>query len=191
MLNEDEIIKYLKANLKPARFTHSIGVMKKAIELAEIYSVDLLNAKFAGLLHDIAKNMTNEELISYCKRNNIDLDPLKLESPGMLHAEVGADLAKKKFNANDEIVQAICYHTLAHENMSDLDKILYISDLIEDGRDLEGLTPIRDMSKIDLDKTLVMSLEYCIENVKERGKSIHPQSKKALEAAKERTKDKV
>jgi len=184
MLDEDKIIDYLKANLKEQRFVHSIGVMNMAIKLAKIYNVDENNAKFAGLLHDIAKNMGNTELINYCKDNKIALDEVKLASPGMLHAEVGADIAKNKFGANDEIVQAIEYHTLASEKMSDLDKIIYISDLIEEGIELPGLEPIREMAYKDLDRAFVLSLEYCIDNVKERGKTIHVQSQKALEVAK-------
>lgn len=189
MLNEQEIIDYLKKNLKEARFTHSIGVMNMAVKLAKLYNVDVVNAKFAGLLHDVAKNMTNFELISYSKENNISLDELKISSPGMLHAEVGADIAKKRFGANNEIVQAIKYHTLGSENMTDLDKIIYIADLIEEGRELEGLEPIREVAYKDLDEALVLSLKYCIDNVKQRGKDTHPQSKRALEAAEKRTKD--
>ena len=186
MLDEDKIKDYLRQNLKESRYIHSIGVMDMAIKLAKIHGVDENNAKFAGLLHDIAKNMANSELINYCKENNIELDEMKLTSPGMLHAEVGADIAKKIFGANDEIVQAIKYHTLANEVMEDLDKIIYIADLIEEGRELIGLEPIREMAYKDLDKTLVLALEYCIENVKERGKNIHSQSEKALAAAKAR-----
>ena len=191
MLDEGKIIEYLKENLKPPRFTHSLGVMNMAIKLAELHSVDINNAKFAGLLHDVAKNMENSELIDYCNNNNIELDEIKLASPGMLHAEVGADIARKKFGANDEIVQAIQYHTLASDNMTDLDKIIYIADLIEEGRVLPGLEPIREMAYKDLDKALVLSLEYCIDNVLERGKTIHPQSKNALEVAKEKIENKL
>ena len=83
------------------------------------------------------------------------------------------------------------YHTLANDKMENLDKIIYIADLIEDGRKLPGLEPIRKMAYEDLEKTLVLALEYCIENVRERGKKIHYQSEKALIAAQERTKDKM
>lgn len=188
MLDENKIIDHLKNNLKPERYEHCIRVKDMGIKLAKIHGVDELNAKFAGLLHDIAKNMDNFALIDYCRKNGIETDEIMLSSPGMLHADVGADIAEKKFGANKEIVQAIKYHTLANENMTDLDKIIYISDLIEEGRDLPGLEPIREVAYKDLDKALVLSLEYCIDNVKERGKTIHPQSERALEAAKSRIK---
>ena len=128
--------------------------------------------------------MSNVELIEYCKNNNIEVDEVKLKSPGILHADVGADIAKKVFNVNDKVVESILFHTLAHRDMNDLDKIIYIADLIEEGRELEGLEEIRKVAFIDLDKALVMSLEYCMENVKQVGKTIHKQSVDALEAAK-------
>lgn len=186
MLDEDKIIEYLKLNLKESRFNHSIGVMNMAVKLAKIHGIDENNAKFAGLLHDVAKNMTNSALIDYCKDNGIELDEVKLSSPGMLHADVGADIAKKQFDANKDIVQAIKYHTLANDVMTDLDKIIYIADLIEEGRELDGLEPIREVAYRNLDDALVLALDYCIENVKERGKIIHPQSERALVAARNR-----
>ncbi len=183
---ETEIIAFLKERLQEKRFKHSLGVMEMAQKLAKHYNVNEEEAQIAGLLHDCAKNMSNEELVKYCQDNGIEVDEIKLQSPGILHSDVGADIAKKKFNVSDEIVESIRFHTLANEKMTDLDKILYISDLIEEGRTLEGLEPIREMAFVNLDKALVMSLEYCMENVKQVGKNIHPQSIDALNAAKER-----
>ena len=183
---ESEIVDFLKGRLQEKRFKHSLGVMNMAERLARKYNVDVKEAKIAGLLHDCAKNMSNQELIEYCKNNGIEIDDIKMQSPGILHADVGADIAKKKFNVSDEVKESIIYHTLANETMTDLDKIIYISDLIEEGRDLEGLDKIREMAFIDLDKALVMALEYCMENVKQVGKNIHKQSIDALNAAKKR-----
>ena len=183
---ESEIVDFLKGRLQEKRFKHSLGVMNMAERLARKYNVDVKEAKIAGLLQDCAKNMSNQELIEYCKNNGIEIDDIKMQSPGILHADVGADIAKKKFNVSDEVKESILYHTLANETMTDLDKIIYISDLIEEGRDLEGLDKIREMAFIDLDKALVMALEYCMENVKQVGKNIHKQSIDALNAAKKR-----
>jgi len=182
-LNEEEIIEYLKVRLKEERFQHSINVMKMAVKLAEMYQVDTYNAKFAGLLHDCAKNMKSEELIAYCDENQIMIDDVKRSSPGILHAEVGADIAKRQFGANEEIQEAILYHTLAYRKMTKLDKIIYIADLIEEGRELPGLDEIRKIVYKDLDEGYLAALKYCIENVAERGKVIHQQSLEALEAA--------
>ncbi len=183
---ENEIIDFLKGRLQEKRFKHSLGVMNMAERLAKRYNVDVEKARIAGLLHDCAKNMSNQELIEYCRNNSIEIDAVKMQSPGILHSDVGADIAKKKFNVSDDIYESILFHTLANETMSDLDKIIYISDLIEEGRELEGLDKIREMAFIDLDRALVMSLEYCMENVKQVGKNIHKQSIDALNAAKKR-----
>ena len=183
---ENEIIDFLKGRLQEKRFKHSLGVMEMAEKLAKKHNVDVEEAKIAGLLHDCAKNMSNQELITYCQDNGIEIDDVKMQSPGILHADVGADIAKKKFNVSDEVAESILYHTLANKTMTDLDKIIYISDLIEEGRELEGLDKIREMAFIDLDKALIMSLEYCMENVRQVGKNVHSQSIEALNAAKQR-----
>ena len=183
---EEEIVLFLKDRLQEKRLKHSFGVMEMAQKLAKAHGVDAENAKIAGLLHDCAKNMPNEELIDYCKKNGIEIDEIKLKSPGILHADVGADIAKKIFNVNDEIAHSILFHTLANDDMTDLDKIIYLADLVEEGRELEGIDEIRDMAFIDLDKALVMGLEYCMESVKKVGKKLHEQSINALKAAKNR-----
>ena len=183
---ENEIIDFLKGRLQEKRLKHSLGVMDMAQRLAKRYNVDEEDAKIAGLLHDCAKNMSNQELIEYCKNNGIAIDDVKMQSPGILHADVGADIAKKNFNVSDEVAESILFHTLANETMTDLDKIIYISDLIEEGRELEGLEKIREMAFVDLDRALVMALEYCMENVKQVGKKVHKQSVDALNAAKKR-----
>ena len=184
-LDENYIINVLKKRLNEKRLEHSINVMKMAVVLAEKNGVDLENARFAGLLHDCAKNMSNEDLVKYCDKHKIHIDELKRKSPGTLHAEVGADIAEKEFGANQDIVRAIKYHTLANEEMKDLDKILYVADLIELGRDLEGVDEIRKIALENLNEGFYVSLDYCIKNVQERGKEVHPQSIAALKSAKE------
>ena len=164
-LEENYIIKTLKKRLNKKRLEHSINVMEMAIILAEKNNVDIENAKFAGLLHDCAKNMSNEDLIKYCDDHKIEIDELKRNSPGTLHAEVGADIAKNEFGANEEIVRAIKYHTLANKDMKTLDKILYVADLIELGRELEGVEEIREIALNDLNEGYYISLDYCIKNV--------------------------
>lgn len=182
-MNEEAIKKILKSRLLEKRYIHSLNVMEMAVRLAKLNDVNEEDARFAGLLHDCAKNYTNEELINYCIENSIKVDDIKRNSPGMLHAEVGADIADKEFGANENIVQSIRNHTLANSVMTKLDKIIYVSDLIEEGRELEGVERIREIALADLDKGYVESLKYCIDNVKEMGKEVHPQSIEALEVA--------
>ena len=87
----------IKTILSEYRFTHSIGVAKKAVELAKLYDVDEEIAKKVGIAHDIAKEMTDEELLEYAKANNIEIDEIETVKPSLLHGKIGADIVAKKY----------------------------------------------------------------------------------------------
>ena len=90
-----EIEADVKNILSEYRFTHSIGVAKKAVELAKIYGVDEEIAKKTGIAHDVAKEMTNEEMQKYAILNNIEIDEIESAKPSLLHGKIGADIASK------------------------------------------------------------------------------------------------
>ena len=73
MWGVDEIKSYLKDNLKPSRYGHTLGVVKTAIELAEIYNEDKQKAEIAALCHDIAKNMSYEDMLKVIEEENLKL----------------------------------------------------------------------------------------------------------------------
>ena len=91
----EQIKKELKNMLSEKRYIHSIGVMKMASELAKIYNVDIEMAQIAGLLHDNAKEMTDEEMLQYVKENNIKISETEKNSIQLLHGKIGAVIAKK------------------------------------------------------------------------------------------------
>ena len=72
----------LKSTLSEKRYKHSLGVMKKAEELALIYGVDVNIAKLTGLAHDIGKEFSDEEMLKYAKENNIEVDSLEKVNVG-------------------------------------------------------------------------------------------------------------
>jgi len=126
----DKICEYVKQNLSEKRYYHSVCVMKKCEELAKHFGENIEEAKKVGLIHDIAKELSDEEKLSYAKENDIEIDPVELKHPGLLHGKIGADIAKKKFGFSEKMCQAIKYHTTGGKNMSILDKILYVADAI-------------------------------------------------------------
>lgn len=91
----ENIQKELKNILSEERYQHSIGVMKKAEELAKQYGVDANIAALTGIAHDIAKEIPNEEKITYCKEHKIEIDEVEMHNVGLLHAKIGADIVKK------------------------------------------------------------------------------------------------
>lgn len=172
-----EIIKNdLKENLTEYRYIHSLGVMEMAEELATIYNVDVESTRLAGLLHDIAKEMTEEESLKYVAENSIAIDDIEKINVSILHGKIGADIAKKKYGVNEQIQKAIQYHTETNPNMDTLAKIIYVSDKIEKNRKSEkfDLEYERNLAKEDIDAAVLFIIDASIKKVIKKGKLLHP-----------------
>lgn len=166
----------LKENLTEYRYIHSLGVMEMAEELATIYNVDVESARLAGLLHDIAKEMTEEESLKYVAENDIAIDAIEKINVSILHGKIGADIAKKKYGVNEQIQKAIQYHTETNPNMDTLAKIIYVSDKIEKNRKPEkfDLEYERKLAKEDIDAAVLFIIDASIKKVIKKGKLLHP-----------------
>lgn len=174
----EKIKKDLKENLSEKRYTHSIGVMNMAVELATFYNADVETAKIAGLLHDIAKEMTSNEKIKYVEDNNITIDEVERINTPILHGKIGADIAKRKYGVNEQIQKAIEYHTTTDPDMDIIAKIVYISDKIELNRKSEDydIEYERNLAKKSLDETIIYIIDSNIKSLVNKGKLIHPKS---------------
>ena len=174
----EKIKKDLKDSLSEKRYIHSVGVMEMAVELAKIYDEDIETAKIAGLLHDIAKEMPEEEMFNYIEENNMEIDEIEKKNTKVLHGKIGADIAKKKYEINDQIKKAIEYHTTTSPDMDLIAKIIYVSDKIELNRKNEDydIEYERELAKKDLDETLVYIIDSNIKSLISKGKLIHPKS---------------
>jgi predicted HD superfamily hydrolase involved in NAD metabolism len=174
MWNEDEIIKYLEKNLNNHRYIHSLNVSKTAVKLAELYGADINKAKVAGLIHDCAKKLSDEELLDIFKCNNIRVDTISMNSPQLLHGWAAAIIAKQTMGIDDyEILSAVKYHTTGKKDMSLLEKIIYIADYIEPGRDFPGVDELRKITFENLDEGLLKAFDSTIKYVIERNQLIH------------------
>ena len=176
-----EIENDVKSVLSEYRFTHSLGVAKKAIQLAKIQCVQEEIAKKVGIAHDIAKEMTDEEMIEYAKANNIRIDEIETVKPSLLHGKIGADIAAKKFGFTQDMINAIKWHTTGRENMSMLEKIIYVADKTEENRKGTrfNLEKSRELSTQNIDETLIFLMnEFITYNVKNEW-LIHPETIKA------------
>ncbi len=158
-------IKQLKKDLKQSqngkRFEHTLGVAYTAIALAMKYEVPLKEAELAGLLHDCAKCMSDEERLSICREHLIDMTDVEKKNPFLLHGKVGRFLAETVYQVEEEdILNAIAYHTTGRPGMSVLEKIVFIADYIEPGRDkAKNLSKLRKSAFEDLDQTLLLILK--------------------------------
>lgn len=170
----DKLDKIMKARLKKSRYRHTLGVVETAKKLARIHDADEESAMNAAMLHDYGKYLKADELLSYAKAFGISLDETTLESPALLHGEVGAELVCKELDICDEdVLNAIRYHTYGRVGMSRLEKIIYIADAIEPGREYPGVDELRDLANEDLDKALKRAISDSIKFVVEKGHSLH------------------
>lgn len=174
------IINKLKENIGENRYNHSMGVMKTAMDLAKLYNYDEDKASIAGLLHDCAKYDDKIYLLKRANDFDILLDIVMQLNPELVHGPLGSYIAEWEYNISDkEILDSIYYHTTGRENMTLLDKIIYISDYIEPSRKFPGVDHIRSMAYENLDMSLLMAMDNTIEFLLNRKKLIHLNTIKA------------
>ena len=158
--NLAKLQKKLRKELDEDRYTHTLGVMYTSAALAMRYGVDLEKAQVAGLLHDCAKCIPNEKKLKMCEKYNIPITRVENNAPFLLHSKLGAYLAKEKYGVQDEeILQAIVWHTTGKPDMTLLEEIVFLADYIEPMRwKAENLEEIRRTAFVDLDLAVYMTL---------------------------------
>ena len=193
---DDDVRKLTKAmeeTLSGKRFQHTLGVAYTAAAMAMKYDVDVKKALIAGLLHDCAKCMSDEKLLKLSEKENIEVTDVERRNPYLLHAKVGAMLASKEYDIDDEeILDAITFHTTGRPGMTDLDKIVFVADYIEPGRDkAPNLAKVRKLAFEDLDgavrRILKDTLKY-LEGEKGSDSEIDPMTAKTYEYYQEKEK---
>ena len=155
-----DLKKELKKEMDDSRYEHTLGVMYTCAALAMRYNYDLEKAMLAGLLHDCAKCMPNAKKLKMAEKHHLEISELERKNPFMLHAKLGAFLAKKKYDIEEkEILDAIRWHTTGRPQMTLRDKIVYVADYIEPKRDkAPNLAVIRQMAFTNLDDALLKIL---------------------------------
>lgn len=171
----------LKGRLTPSRFEHTISVSFICTALAMRYGCDLNKAELAGLLHDCAKPYGDEDIIRKCRKQDLPLTDDELGAPVVLHAKYGAWLAAHKYRINDEeIINAIRWHTTGRAEMSILEKIVFTADYIEPRRDRAvNLALVRSVAFVDLDECVYQILKETLDYLEGRGSFVDSMSKQA------------
>lgn len=165
----------MKNILSQNRYIHSLGVQEVSYDLALIYGADMIKASIAGILHDCARGLKEEELLTECKKYNLPVSEIEEKSVYLLHAKVGANFAKVMYGVKDEeILNAITYHTTGRPKMSLLEKIVFLSDYIEPNRKpLPRINEIRRVAyDVNIDYAVFMALENTLEYLKSIGVTI-------------------
>lgn len=174
----EEMRKRLEARLKPSRYLHSMGVSQTAARLARTYGADEDAAAVAGLLHDWDKALSPKELKRLAKKRKLAPKAVRKQMPGVLHALTAPYSLKKEFpELSDEILRAISLHTCGAKDMEDLDRIVYIADVIEPGRNFDGVGRLREAAgRVSLDELFFMAYASTLAYLVQGGLPIHPGS---------------
>lgn len=176
--------KHMKEELTADRYEHTLGVMYTAESLAMRYGVDMTKAAVAGLLHDCAKCIPNNQKIKICKKHDIEMTEMEKKNPSLLHAKLGAYLTKKCYGVEDEeILESIRCHTTGKPDMSMLDIIIYMADYIEPNRDkAPNLKEVRKLSFENIEEALYAVLKSTLDYLHESGAElIDPMTKDTYE----------
>ena len=175
-VNWKKLRKQIRSAQTSNRYEHTLGVEYTAAALAMRYGADMEEAQLAGLLHDCAKCLSNDELLEFCKKHSIPVTEPERKSPFLLHGKVGGYLAEKKYKIkNPDVISAIVCHTTGKPDMTLLEKIVFIADYIEPGRKrAAGLAEIRRLAFSDLDAALMQILGNTLEYLENNDYSIDP-----------------
>ena len=176
MMDREKQLKLLKKYISGDRLKHSLSVEKTAVKLARKFDEDEKKAAAAGLLHDIAKDLTKSERNALIKKYELTLSPIEEASPELLHGKLGALILAENEITNKKVLSAVEHHTMGVDNMSKLDKIVYLADLIEPKRNFSGVKKLRFYAARDLDIALFESMKASILRVLKNEKPVHPKT---------------
>ncbi|MFY9139603.1 MAG: bis(5'-nucleosyl)-tetraphosphatase (symmetrical) YqeK [Thermacetogeniaceae bacterium] len=173
----EEYEKAIRERLSKDRMRHVLAVRDCAAELAALHGVEQRDAAVAGLLHDYARDIPADQMLSMARARGLVSCSVEEKVPLLLHGPLGAQLIKEDLGIdNPQVMEAVALHTLGRPAMGRLAQLIYIADLIAPGRDFPSVERLRKIARDDLDRALLecfaSTIGYCLQKFK----LIHPQT---------------
>ncbi|MBQ9016413.1 MAG: nicotinate-nucleotide adenylyltransferase [Firmicutes bacterium] len=170
---------YIREHLKESRLAHTCRVADTAVTLARRFGADPAKAETAAIFHDMAKNMSAEEMNEQIR--SFGLDEKYIDNPNLAHSKIARCLMVRDFGITDEdILNAVAYHTTGRAGMSLLEKVVFLADAIEPGRSYPSAEEIRRIADTDLDRACLCMLERTVAYLKKKGARIDTDTTDAL-----------
>ena len=181
-MNLKQAKELVRGRLSDKRYEHTINVKKMAVKLAKRYGADKEKAALAAILHDSAKEISKDEMREIMRQYPQYAEGGESRPTPVWHGICASILARTQWGVEDEaILSAIACHTAGKPGMSKLDKIVYLADCIEPGRDYPGVDRLRSLCRQDLDQAMIQALSDTIEHVRQKGGEPDRRSKEALD----------
>ena len=175
-MSREALLAKMETVMSEKRLRHCLGVEKAARELAERFSLDIEKAGLAGLLHDYAKKVSDEDFLSLIDKYQLNPD-LKNWGNNVWHGMVGIYKIQEDLGIEDaEILRAIEIHTVGSGTMSELDKVVYVADYIEHNRDFPGVDKARELAQRSLNQAVAYETARTVEHLARKGMPIYPQT---------------
>lgn len=175
MKTVEEYKNIVRPFLGDKRYHHSVCVSESAGALAEKYGADVYKAEVAGILHDIMKDMPPEDQLMMMTRYDIILSDVERSAQKLWHAMLAAAYLENELQITDrDILNAVRYHTTARENMSLLEKVLFIADFISADRDYSGVETMRHAAQVSLEEAMLEGITFNLKDLAENYRPIHP-----------------
>lgn len=176
-MTKTEILKILETKLSPKRLQHTLNVAEQAVLLGQHYGLDLQKCETAALLHDIAKEDSERELLQNIDNSVILFCDIFKQSKKIWHAFAGAGYIEKHGITQDkDIINAVRYHTTGRENMSDLEKVIFLSDFTSQERSFEGVDQLRERVFVSLEQAMFYALNSALSFLLQKNEAIYPQT---------------
>jgi len=175
-MSREALLSKMETVMPEKRLRHCLGVEKAARELAERFSLDVEKAGLAGLLHDYAKKVSDEDFLALIDKYQLDPD-LKKWGNNVWHGMVGIYRIQEDLGVKDaDILRAIEIHTVGSGTMSELDKVVYVADYIEHNRDFPGVDKARELAQRSLNQAVAYETARTVEHLAHKGMPIYPQT---------------
>lgn len=172
------VLSWLADNVPEPRLNHILRVEQMAIALAQTHELDVNKAAQAGLMHDLAKYFKPQTLLTMARQEGLPIDPVDEINPHLLHADVGAIVARDTFGIQDEdVLAAIANHTLGRPGMTPISCVVFLADTLEPGRgDTPELNALRQVSQQNLHQAVWLTCDYTLNYLMATHRLIHPRA---------------
>lgn len=184
-IDKDKILNIVKQNTGKSRFEHTLRVADLATKLAIHYDVDVDKTWLAAILHDLEKNISLEENDMLARMYG--LDEKYIGNQNLSHSKLAAVVSRDKLGINDEdILNAIAFHTTGRANMSMLEKIIFVADTCEEGRTYKEAAMLREKAFENIDDVCIFILKFLKESIENKGLEVDEDTIRALRYLKEK-----
>lgn len=175
MYQFDENRAFLKARLSKKRYTHSLNVAHEAQRLAELYGEDPEKAYFAGLMHDVCKELPAEEQEELVRASSFVVSKEELVTKPVWHGIAGAYFLQVRMGVTDpDVLNAVRYHTVGRAGMTRLEEIVYLADLISEDRTYDGVEQMRQLCLTSINAAMLEGIRFSMEITLKKGGYLPP-----------------